>query len=231
MEDRAAGARERRTRGWRRRRWGTGRGGADDAGTVDWRFDMRVQGARRDVSASGGEAPHSVPSSRSPRPVTQARISFQKGQLRGERPARQVFLSHTRRVGSLPPKCPCGKASRRPASAAAPPHGILSLVATTLTDGRQVGPMFDSLTIARQLTDAGIDRGHADALADAIRQAAEHGEHVTPERFDAGIAELRTEITALESRIYRAMLVQAGAIVGALVGIVGIVVGALRLLG
>ena len=34
--------------------------------------------------------------------------------------------------------------------------------------------MFDSLTIARQLTDAGIDRGHADALADAIRQAAEH---------------------------------------------------------
>ena len=27
--------------------------------------------------------------------------------------------------------------------------------------------MFDSLTIARQLTDAGIDRGHADALADA----------------------------------------------------------------
>ena len=32
-------------------------------------------------------------------------------------------------------------------------------------------------------------------------------------------------------RIYRAMLVQAGAIVGALVGIAGIVVGALRLLG
>ena len=64
--------------------------------------------------------------------------------------------------------------------------------------------MFDSLTIARQLTKAGIDRGHADAVADAIRQAAEHGEHVTPERFDAGIADLRTEITALESRIYRA---------------------------
>lgn len=33
-------------------------------------------------------------------------------------------------------------------------------------------------------TAAGIDRGHADALADAIRQAAEHGEHVTPERLD-----------------------------------------------
>ena len=33
------------------------------------------------------------------------------------------------------------------------------------------------------------------------------------------------------ARIYRAMPVQAGAIVGALVGIAGIVVGALRLLG
>ncbi len=84
--------------------------------------------------------------------------------------------------------------------------------------------MFDSLTIARQLTDAGIERGHADAMADAIRQAAEHGEHVTPEMLHA-------ELAGLESRLYRAMLVQAGAIVGALVGIAGIVVGALRLLG
>ena len=41
--------------------------------------------------------------------------------------------------------------------------------------------MFDSLTIARQLTEAGIERAQADVLADAIRQAAEHGEHVTPE--------------------------------------------------
>lgn len=84
--------------------------------------------------------------------------------------------------------------------------------------------MFDSLMIARQLTDAGIERGHADAMADAIRQAAEHGEHVTPET-------LHSELAGLESRLYRAMLVQAGAIVGALVGIAGIVVGALRLLG
>ena len=61
-------------------------------------------------------------------------------------------------------------------------------------------------------------------LADAIRQAAEHGEHVTPET-------LRAELAGLESRLYRAMLVQAGAIVGALVGIAGIVVGVLRLLG
>ena len=36
--------------------------------------------------------------------------------------------------------------------------------------------MFDSLTIARQLTEAGIERVQVDVLADAIRQAAEHGE-------------------------------------------------------
>ena len=34
-----------------------------------------------------------------------------------------------------------------------------------------------------------------------------------------------------DTRICRAMLIQAGAIVGALVGIAGIVVGALRLFG
>ena len=52
-------------------------------------------------------------------------------------------------------------------------------------------------------------------------------------RFDALAtkADLRAEIAALEARIYRAMLLQAGAIVGALVGIAGMVLDALRLLG
>lgn len=40
--------------------------------------------------------------------------------------------------------------------------------------------MFDSLTIARQLIEACVERGQAEVLADAIRQAAEHGEYVTP---------------------------------------------------
>ena len=146
--------------------------------------------------------------------------------------SRQVCLRHTRRAGSLPnERVPAG----RPCGGQrwTLPAAGYTVVRRDDVDGQsdQASPMFDSLTIARQLTDAGIDRGHADALADAIRQAAEHGEHVTPERFDAGIAELRTEMTALESRIYRAMLVQAGAIVGAVVGIAGIVFGALRLLG
>ena len=46
---------------------------------------------------------------------------------------------------------------------------------------------------------------------------------MTPERLRAELAELRSDL-------YRAMLIQGGAIVGAIVGITGIVIGALRLL-
>ena len=84
--------------------------------------------------------------------------------------------------------------------------------------------MFDSLT-HRPSVDRGRHRTcHADVLADAIPQAAEHGDRVTLET-------LRSELAGLESKLYRAMLVQTGAIAGALVGIGGIVVGALRLFG
>ena len=92
------------------------------------------------------------------------------------------------------------------------------------TEGRQVDLMFDSLTIARQLTEAGIERAQADVLADAIRQAAEHGEHVTPEALRAEVATLHGAISSLRADVFRAMLLQAGAIVGAVVAI-------LRLLG
>ena len=76
--------------------------------------------------------------------------------------------------------------------------------------------MFDSLTVARQLTAGGFDREQAEVLADAIRQAAEHGDHVTGDQFAAGIAGLETKLAGTESRIYRAMLIQAGAIVALL---------------
>lgn len=82
--------------------------------------------------------------------------------------------------------------------------------------------MFDTHAIARALTDAGISSGHADAITNAVRQAAEHD----PAGLDTGalatkadIAALKTDVAALEARIYRAMLVQAGAIVGAVIAI------------
>ena len=79
--------------------------------------------------------------------------------------------------------------------------------------------MLDTLAIARDLTHAGADPKLADAITAAVRQAAEHADHVTTDKFNAGLAEIRADITALEARIYRAMLIQAGAIVGAVVAI------------
>ena len=80
--------------------------------------------------------------------------------------------------------------------------------------------MFDTHAIARALTDAGIDPVHADAIADAVRQAAEHGEYVTPERLDAVIATLRADI-------HRAMMMQTAVTIGLL----GLILAALRGLG
>ena len=77
--------------------------------------------------------------------------------------------------------------------------------------------MFDSLTIARRLTEAGVNRDQADVMADAIRQAAEHGDHVTPEA-------LRAELATLRADIYRAMLVQMAATIAGTVAL-------MRLLG
>ena len=72
---------------------------------------------------------------------------------------------------------------------------------------------------ARQLTDAGLDQNQADAITDAVRQAAEYGEHVTPEQLRAEVAKLEGAISTLRADIYRAMLLQAGVIIGAVVAI------------
>ena len=63
--------------------------------------------------------------------------------------------------------------------------------------------MFDTHAIARSLTDADLTPAQADAITAAIRQAAEHGEHVTPQTLAAGLAELRTELARVETRLVR----------------------------
>lgn len=63
--------------------------------------------------------------------------------------------------------------------------------------------MFDTLAVARRLTEAGIDPAHADALANAIREAAHHR---------AADFASRADLAALEAWIYRAMLIQTGAL-------------------
>ena len=43
--------------------------------------------------------------------------------------------------------------------------------------------------------DAGIKSEHADAIVDAVRQAAAAGDHVTPDQFTRGLAELEARLT------------------------------------
>ena len=73
--------------------------------------------------------------------------------------------------------------------------------------------MLDTHAIARSLTDAGIPASHADAITAAVRQAAEHDNAAEP------LATVRA-LSMMETRIYRAMLVQAGVIVAAVVAII-----------
>ena len=54
--------------------------------------------------------------------------------------------------------------------------------------------MLNTLEIARTLTDTGLKPDQAAAISHAVQQAPEHGKHVTPDEFKAGIAELRAEI-------------------------------------
>ena len=78
----------------------------------------------------------------------------------------------------------------------------------------------DTLAIARTLTDAGADPKLADAITAAVREAADHDDHVTPDQFKAGLAELDARIANAETRLTWRML-----------GIAGLVVAVLRLLG
>ena len=80
--------------------------------------------------------------------------------------------------------------------------------------------MLDTLTIARNLVDAGADPKLADAMATALKDATEAGDHVTPDQFKAGLAELDARIANAETRLTWRIL-----------GIAGLVVAVLRLLG
>ncbi|MCY4027906.1 MAG: hypothetical protein OXH75_16540 [Acidobacteria bacterium] len=61
--------------------------------------------------------------------------------------------------------------------------------------------MFDTLAIAQQLAAGGVARDQAEVIAKAIHDGVEQGDHVTSDQFKAGLAEVRTEITALDARL------------------------------
>ena len=82
------------------------------------------------------------------------------------------------------------------------------------------GSVFDTLAIARALTAAKLTSEQAGAITDALRQAAERGEHVTPDMLRAETSTLRAEIATLRAALTWRML-----------AVGGLVVAALRLLG
>ena len=61
--------------------------------------------------------------------------------------------------------------------------------------------MLDTHAVARSLTDAEFTPAQADASTNAVRLVAEHGDHVTPDQFTAGLAEVRTEIAEVRTEI------------------------------
>ena len=70
---------------------------------------------------------------------------------------------------------------------------------------------FDTLAAVRDLEAAGVERAQAEAIAGAVRKAA-----------GAGREELatKTDIANLRADVYRALWMQAGAIVAAVVALV-----------
>ena len=61
--------------------------------------------------------------------------------------------------------------------------------------------MLDTLSVAQEMTAGGIDRDQAEVIANAMRKLAEQGDHVTADQFKAGLAEVRTEIAGLDTRL------------------------------
>ena len=71
---------------------------------------------------------------------------------------------------------------------------------------------FDALAAARDIEAAGLERPQAEAIAGAMRQAigADRGELATKAGLETGLANLRASF-------YRALWIQTGVIVGAIV--------------
>ena len=83
--------------------------------------------------------------------------------------------------------------------------------------------MFDTLAVAQQLAAGGVDRDQAEVIATAIHDGLEQGHHVTSDQFKAGLAEMRTEIASLETRLVRWM-------VGTVIATAGVTFAILRFL-
>ncbi len=85
--------------------------------------------------------------------------------------------------------------------------------------------MFDTHAIARQPTGAGLTAEQADAITNAVRQAAEHGDYATRPELEA--LATKVDLASLEARLTWRF---AGAMLAQTLAILGGVLAMLRLL-
>ena len=81
---------------------------------------------------------------------------------------------------------------------------------------------FDTLTTARELEAAGVERRQAEAHAEALRRAVSADREQLATKAD--LAELRADLAGLETRMYRALWIQAAALIGTQLAIAGFIV-------
>ena len=83
--------------------------------------------------------------------------------------------------------------------------------------------MLDTHAVARSLTAADFTPAQADAVTAAVRQAAEHGDHLTTDQFNAALTAFEARLTW---RFAGAMAAQTIAIIGAVAALMCMFVGA-----
>ena len=79
---------------------------------------------------------------------------------------------------------------------------------------------FDTLAATRNLEAAGVTRAHAEAIADTVRQAAVADRDALATKADITHLEDKLETRADKVDLYRALWMQSGAIVAAVVALV-----------
>jgi hypothetical protein len=77
----------------------------------------------------------------------------------------------------------------------------------------------DTLKFVRKLTESGMDRRQAEAIVEGLSEA-DISELATRADVDAATATLRVEMREMKAEIFRAMLLQAGTIVGLTVALI-----------
>ena len=88
-----------------------------------------------------------------------------------------------------------------------------------------MSPATDTLRTAETLTEAGVPERQAAAHARAIDEAMAEavGDLATRADLRTGLTDLRAELAALRSDMYRALWIQGGVIIGAVVALIRLI--------